>query len=135
MEFQLSALIPAPPQTVYDAWLSSDGHSAMTGAPARITAKDGATFMAWDGYITGRNLELEPGTRIVQSWRTANFSESEPDSIIEIEFKPITGGTYLFLKHKHLPPHGTQYESGWVSHYFEPMQRYFTEEAGSAGLT
>jgi hypothetical protein len=34
--FELSDVLPATPQAIYDAWMSSDGHSAMTGAPATI---------------------------------------------------------------------------------------------------
>ena len=30
----VSAILPATPQHIYDAWLSSDGHSDMTGAHA-----------------------------------------------------------------------------------------------------
>jgi activator of HSP90 ATPase len=43
-------------------------HSAFTGAKATGEVKVGGEFSAWDGYITGRNLELEKGKHIVQEW-------------------------------------------------------------------
>jgi uncharacterized protein YndB with AHSA1/START domain len=125
IEFVISALIPATPQEVYAAWLSSEGHSQMTGGSASITADVGGEFEAWDGYIQGKNLELIPGKRIVQSWRTSEFNGDEPDSRIEITLESVADQTKLTLNHTGLPPHGMQYEQGWVESYFEPMKEYF----------
>lgn len=127
IEFVVSAIIPATPQEIYTAWLSSEGHSGMTGSPASITSKVGDEFDAWDGYIHGKNLELEPGKRIIKSWRTSEFNKDEPDSTIEITLEPVGNQTKLTLRHTGLPPHGGQYEQGWVESYFEPMQEYFSE--------
>jgi uncharacterized protein YndB with AHSA1/START domain len=125
LEFTISSLIPATPQEIYHAWMSSDGHSAMTGSPAKISPELGGKFEAWDGYIHGTNLELVPGKRIVQSWRTVEFSADEPDSRIEISLDAEGEQTRLTLHHTGLPPHGKQYEQGWVESYFEPMKEYF----------
>ncbi|MFQ5945068.1 MAG: SRPBCC domain-containing protein, partial [Anaerolineae bacterium] len=87
----------------------------------------GAEFEAWDGYIQGRNLRLEPGKRIVQSWRTVEFEASEADSQIEVTFEAGEAGTKVTIRHTSLPPHGGQYEQGWVDSYFEPMKSYFQD--------
>ena len=125
LEFEVSAVIPAPRESVYNAWLDSDAHSAMTGGRADVSAEAGGTFEAWDGYIQGRNLELEPGRRIIQSWRTVEFQDSEPDSQIEVTFEDAAGGTKVTLKHTKLPPHGEQYKQGWIDNYFDPMTAHF----------
>ena len=80
--FELSDVLPATPQAIYDAWMSSDGHSAMTGAPATIDPQLGGAFEAWDGYIAGRTLLLESGRRIVQSWRRASDAELSDRSVL-----------------------------------------------------
>ena len=126
IEFVVSAVFPATPQEVYRAWLTSDGHSGMTGSPAKVSGQVGGVFDAWDGYIHGKNLELVPNKRIVQAWRTSEFSQDEPDSRIEVTLEPVGSQTKLTLKHTGLPPHGGQYESGWVESYFEPMKEYFS---------
>jgi uncharacterized protein YndB with AHSA1/START domain len=126
IEFVISVIIPATPEEVYHAWLSSDGHTAMTGSPAHISEDVGGDFDAWDGYIHGKNLELKPHSLIVQSWRTSEFSDDEPDSRLEISLEPIGDHTKLTLCHTGLPPHGGQYEEGWVESYFEPMKEYFS---------
>ena len=86
IQFQVSDVIPASPEKVYKAWLDSKEHEHMTGAYAHITAKVGVSFEAWDGYIQGINLELEPPRRILQSWRTTEFDEKDESSILEILF-------------------------------------------------
>lgn len=80
MEFTVKTKIKASAKTIYTTWLSSEGHTHMTGGAATIAAKVGDPFTAWDGYIEGTNIALEPYTRILQSWRTSQFEEEEPDS-------------------------------------------------------
>src|SRR5277367_1977505 len=127
-EFTLTETIPAAPQAVYAAWLDSDGHTGMTGGKAEMSAQPGAGYTAWDGYISGKNLELAPGQRIVQSWRTTQFPEAHGDSKITVTLTPVEGGTLLKLVHSDVPDGQTSYEKGgWQTHYFEPMKRYFSK--------
>jgi len=125
LEFEISTVIPAKPAEVYKAWLDSKGHAKMTGSQAKVSDKVGGAFEAWDGYINGTNLELKPGKKIVQSWRTSEFSDSEEDSRLEITLAPTKGGTRLTLRHSNLPAHGEQYRQGWVDSYFDPMKEFF----------
>ena len=124
-EFEVSAWIPASPEEIYTAWLDSDCHTQMTGGEAKVSSEVGEEFEAWDGYITGRNLELDYGKHIVQSWRTVEFDDGEPASFIDIVLTPGAGGTLVRLIHMNLPADGDQYEQGWVDNYFEPMKAYF----------
>jgi activator of HSP90 ATPase len=65
-------------EDVYDALVDAKKHSAFTGSPATTNTKAGATFTAWDGYITGRNLELVKPKRIVQEWTTSEWPDGSP---------------------------------------------------------
>jgi len=126
LEFTVSDLIPAPPQAVYDAWLDSASHSAMTGgSPAKASPEVGGEFSAWDGYLWGRNLALEPGRRILQSWRTTEFEKSDPDSLLEVLFEDAEGGTRITIHHSNLSDAGEKYREGWVDAYLDPMKAYF----------
>ena len=40
-----------------------------------------------NGDAQGRNLELSPNRRIVQTWRSAEFPDTAPDSRIEVTFE------------------------------------------------
>jgi activator of HSP90 ATPase len=126
--FTLTDVIPATPREIYDAWLDSKGHTAMTGSAAEAAATKGGSFTAWGGYISGRNLKLEPGKRIVQSWRTTRFTKNDPDSQIEVLLEATGEGTRLTLHHTNVPDGHTGYQNGgWQEHYFEPMKRHFGE--------
>ena len=126
--FTLTATIPASPEDIYQAWLDSIGHSEMTGSEATMSDEVGAEVSAWDGYISGRNLEPIPGERIVQSWRTTEFDAEEEDSVITVVLQETEDGTLLTLEHGNVPDEHKSYEEGgWQSNYFEPMVAYFTE--------
>ena len=126
--FTLTTTIPASAQEIYEAWLDSIAHSEMTGAEASMSDEVGTDVSAWDGYITGRNLELVPGERIVQSWRTTEFEDEHEDSIITLILEELEDGTLLTLAHTNVPDEQTSYElGGWEKHYFEPMKEYFAD--------
>ena len=123
---KVSAVIPADQKTVYEAWMSSKGHSGMTESAAKITARVGGAFSAWDGYISGKTLELKPAARILQSWRTTDFESGDPDSRLEVLLEAAKGGTKVTLVHTGIPAgHGPEYRKGWIDFYFKPMKEYF----------
>ena len=124
--FTVSAVIPANASDIYNAWLSSEGHAAMTGNPAKVDGMLGGEFMAWDGYIFGSTLELEPDQRILQTWRTSEFPEDAPDSRLEILFEEVAGGTKVSLIHSDMPEDQVDsYRQGCEDFYFKPMKEYF----------
>lgn len=132
--FSLTTTIPASAQDIYDAWLDSVTHSEMTRSKARMSDEVGAEVSAWDGYITGSNLDLIPGERIVQSWRTTQFTDEQEDLIVTLTLEEVEGGTLLTLVHSNVPDGQTSYEQGgWQEYYFEPMKEYFANP-GRAGV-
>lgn len=132
-DFELTCTLPASPEAVYEAWLSSSAHSQMTGGAAKVSKRVGAAYSAWDGYITGRNVELTPGRRIVQTWRTSEFAEDDPDFLVTLTLEPVKSGVRLTLSHAGVPDGQTSYEAhGWSENYFEPMQAYFARKPKSA---
>jgi activator of HSP90 ATPase len=123
---EMSWIVAARPKEVYDHWLSSTGHTAMTGGTAEIDPRVGGRFTAWDGYITGVTKTLEKNRRIVQTWRTADFSKRASDSRIDVRLRAHEGATQLTLRHTKLSPgDGAKYTSGWYDFYLQPMVAYF----------
>ncbi|MBC3759414.1 SRPBCC domain-containing protein [Hyunsoonleella sp. SJ7] len=126
MQFTLKSTFNTTAKELYLSWLNSENHSKMTGGLAECSDSVGGSFTAWDGYIWGKNIELEPFHRIVQSWRTTQFNDNEKDSQIEILLKELNDGqTELTLIHTNLPESGEHYKKGWEDHYFEPMKAFF----------
>lgn len=128
MQFTIKTIFEVPASKIYKAWLSTESHTAMTGGEASISDNVGDEFTAWDGYIFGKNLELTPHSRILQSWRTTEFEANETDSLLEILLEETDGRTEVTLIHTNLPAHGEQYKIGWDDHYFQPMKVYFSEK-------
>lgn len=122
----LSITLPALPERLYAAWLDSEDHSSFTGSPAVIDAQIGGKFTAWDHYIEGTTLELQPYSKIVQAWRTSEFPDNSPDSRLELIFEPDGSDTKLTLIHSDIPEgQETAYEQGWIDYYFDQMKKYF----------
>ena len=126
---QVSVFLPVSSERLYKAWLDSEEHTAFTGAAATVDPTVGGGFAAWDGYIEGATLILQPHRRIVQRWRTSDFPPGAPDSRLEVLLEPTQGGATITLVHTHIPDgQGQQYEQGWLEFYFEPMKRYFATD-------
>jgi activator of HSP90 ATPase len=116
------------PEQVYRAFLNPRTHSAFTGSKATGTGRVGGKFTAWDGYITGKTLQLKNGKKIVQAWRTTEFPAQYPDSRLELNFKAKKGGTEIVMVHSKVPASQTaQYREGWMSSYWDPLREYFSK--------
>jgi activator of HSP90 ATPase len=125
-EFTLTAEFNASAEAVYKAWLSTQGHTLMTGSPAKVDGREGGAFTAWDGYIWGTFLELESNKRIAQTWRTGEFPEEADDSHVDILLEEKDGKTKLTLVHTNIPEgQSDSYKQGWEDFYFKPMREYF----------
>lgn|SRR5487761_551003 len=127
--------IAAPPQEVYSALMTTRGHSAFTGAKARISQRVGGDFEAWDGYIHGTNLELVPAERIVQSWRPSEDDWPKGhDSKVTFALTPSRGGTRLQFTHRDVPTqHAVHLSEGWKESYWAPLKAYL-EPSPSEGV-
>jgi len=122
-------VIPALPEEVYEALLDPKKHSAFTGSKATGKARVGSKFTAWDGYISGKHLELEKGKRIVQEWVTTEWPEDYPPSKLEFTFKEVNGKTELTMIHSDIPiDQKEELKKGWADYYWRPMKNYFETE-------
>lgn len=120
----VTQFMPAAPERVFNAWLSSEEHAKMTQAHVQFE-RDGH-YCAWNGYIEGHVVESVPHSKIVQRWRTTEFPEDAPDSLLTVLLEPVEGGTQLTIRHENLPEgQGAGYELGWKDYYLEPMASYF----------
>jgi len=128
-EFMLTAEFHTSAEKIYKAFLSTQGHTEMTGSPAKVDGRVDGEFTAWDGYIWGTFLELEENIKITQTWRTAEFPEDAEDSHVEILLEETNGGTKLILIHTHIPEgQADSYKTGWEDFYFKPIREWSKSE-------
>lgn len=127
-EFTISETFNTSAEAIYQAWTSTQGHTLMTGSPAKVDGRLNGEFTAWDGYIWGVFLELEANKRIRQAWRTGEFPEDAEDSLVEILLEETDGKAKLTLVHTNIPAGQSEnYKQGWEDFYFKPMREYFGE--------
>lgn len=122
---QQSVRLPAMPKQLFDTYLDSKKHSAMTGGKARMSRKVGRKFTAWNGALSGRNLVIVPHRLVVQAWRSVHSKASDPDSILILEFSKVPGGGRIDLVHVNVPPQDHKgVKGGWPKYYWKPWKRY-----------
>ena len=63
----------AAPLEVYEMLMDSKKHKSLSGEEAKISRKVGGPFTAWVKHLSGINLVLKPGERIVQAWRATGW--------------------------------------------------------------
>jgi activator of HSP90 ATPase len=120
-----TVIFKTSPHEIYEALMDSKKHAVFTGSAAEISHEVGGEFMAYDGYITGKNIELVPDKKIVQSWRAVDWDEGY-FSRVTFVFTAVPEGTRLDFVHTDVPD-GTEDEftQGWIENYWEPMKKYF----------
>ena len=122
-------LIDASPEEVYEAYVNPMKHAEFTGSPATGTPRVGGKFTAWDGYISGRFLELEKGKRVVHEWKTTEWPAGYPPSIVELTLREKGKKTELTMIHSKAPDEQAgEYAQGWKEYYWGPLREYFRKE-------
>ena len=122
----------AKPIEVYEMLMDSKKHESLSGEKAEISNHVGGAFTAWGSHISGFNLALRPGSKIVQAWRATGWW---PDhySIAIFDIEAEEGGTKLTFTQIGIPPERySGHYRGWIETYWTPMQEVFEHGAISA---
>src|SRR3990167_6331790 len=127
--YKHSLKLKANPQQVYESLATSKGHTELTGSPAQISETVGGAFSAYDGYITGKNLQLLKYETIEQEWRGDEKEwPKEHFSKVKFSIKPAEGGTQVDFKQEDIPDEAyAKIEQGWEDFYWKPLKKKFSE--------
>lgn len=127
MSIHQEVVIPASPDRVY-AVLTNGAQftEATAGRVAEIAAADGGVFTLFGGAIHGRQIELVPGARVVQAWRTKMW-EPGVYSLVRFTLVAEGTGTKVVLDHSGFPDGQQEHlAAGWGANYWEPLTKYFS---------
>lgn len=114
-------------KALYDLYMDAKKHSLVTGAPAKISAKEGSKYSAHDGYINGKNLQLVKDKLIVQSWKAQDWDKEDIDSTFIILLEPKGKDVILHMTHANVPDkHSAGVKSGWNDYYWKPWKKYLS---------
>lgn len=113
----------ASPDVVYECLADSRQHTKLTGQKAAISRKAGGPFSARNGQVTGINVDLVPGERLVQAWRSKDFPVGI-FSMATFQFsRGKSGGTELILTHRGVPKDLIpKVEKDWKNIYWEKLR-------------
>lgn len=122
MTIHQEVTIDASPAAVYGVLTTSEEFVRMTGGrTADISKEAGGAVSLFGGDIRARNVELLPGKRVVQAWRSQAWPEGVY-SIVRFELTPQGKGTKLVFDQAGYPDDAHQMlDGGWPKMYWEPM--------------
>jgi len=118
-------IISAAPEDVYKALTNEATIQLWSGEKAVMPLTPGAEFSLWNDSIVGKNLEFEPGKKIVQEWF---FGEQEEPSIVTIILHESKKGTSAELRHTNIPDEDFEnIIEGWDSNYFGSLIDFYED--------
>jgi len=113
-----------PPEMIYDLLADSRKRTEVTGRKAVMSDKVGGKFSTDAGEVTGVNVDLVPGRRLVQAWRRKDFPEGIYSMAAITLASTPSGGTELVLTHRGVPKHLLdQIEDYWRNVCWTPMKK------------
>jgi len=132
--------LDASPQRVYEVLTSSkdfdkitrlsDGAAlldAVGAKPTSISSEVGGAFTLFGGYITGRQVEMQPNERLIQAWREGSWKPGE-FSIAAYYLTAQGAKTRLNFEHRGFPNgNGVSLAPGWHTHYWEPLAKFLSQ--------
>jgi activator of HSP90 ATPase len=103
--------------------MNSSMKTSLGKAPTAIDAQSGGAFVLFGGYVTGRNIELVPNTRIVQAWRSGSW-DAGLYSIAHFSLEDRGAATQLIFDHTGFPNAAAAHlADGWHENYWQPLAK------------
>ena len=115
----------APPRKVYEALMDEKRHARFTGAKAAISRKVGGAFSCYGKFLTGSNVDLVPGKRIVQAWRSSGWPKGAYSVATFVLARARGGKTRLSFTQVGVPASSRMHiNKGWKTYYWTPLKAY-----------
>jgi activator of HSP90 ATPase len=128
MSITQQALIAAEPAEVYAVLADADALSALSGMSGVPGRSAGEEFSAFDGNVTGRQIELVPGQRLVQAWRFPQFAPGTY-SMVSFTLTAEAGGTRLVIEQHGEPDDWHDHiDANWPTFYLTPLENHFARQ-------
>jgi len=122
-DIKQEVFIRANAHDIYEALMDSKKHTEFTGDQAVISRKVGGSFSTFSRYATGKNLELVPDKKIVQTWRNNDWPKDHYSTLTFL-LRPAKDGTRIILRQKNVPTFDAENISGgWKTYYWQPLKK------------
>ena len=119
-------VLNASRQRVYAALTDEEQFRKVSnGLEAQISKEAGGAFSLFGKAISGRHVQLVPGERLVQAWRSEGWPAGHY-SIVRFDLKEQGAQTKIVFDHTGFPKGQAEHlAGGWEQHYWEPLTQYF----------
>jgi uncharacterized protein YndB with AHSA1/START domain len=136
--------IAARPSIVFDALTTPEGISHWWGPDAgpvlfamtdvRVGGRFKVRFRMLDGTeheSSGEYLEVNPPVRLAMTWRWLGQEDDDGESRVEIDLRPVDGGTELVFTHAQLSSEESRkgHTEGWNG-ALDKLEKYFLSLKG-----
>ncbi len=115
--------IKASPEDVYAAITNPFSIELWTGEKAEMSTIAGEEFSLFSGDISGRNLQFEENSKLIQEWY---FGDQEAPSVVTITLSADRHATKIELLHTNIPDEAfDDICKGWDESYFGALKEFF----------
>jgi activator of HSP90 ATPase len=118
----------ASPHEVYEIIMDEKKHAELVGSDAKISRKVGGKFVIYGGDVEGKNLELVPDQKIVQTWRYSDWPEGHYSTATFALEKVVTGTRLTFTQTDVPDDKFEDIKQGWKDYYWTPMKEILKKE-------
>ena len=117
----------AEPEDVYNTLTNPFAIELWSGYPAIMKLEKNFEFSLWEGDITGKILDFEKDSKLVQEWY---FGDNKEASVATINIFPKKGNkTYIVLNHTNIPDKDfNNIAEGWTDFYLGAIKKFFEEQ-------
>lgn len=123
---KISVVLPADPDTVFQALTKAGTIRKWSGQAGKVQAKIGGKFELFDGWVKGHVLAYSPGKTFIHTWLPTDWPEGTQASIVQYAIVRSGKNTKVTLSHKGLPSKREceSHKQGWYEHVFDPLKTY-----------
>jgi len=111
-------ILPMTAHDFYENMMDSAKHSKFTGSKCNVERSVRGAFSLYDGYISGRNIQLLADKKIVQSWRGVDWPNGHWSHVtFDIDSHPT--GCQVTLRQTGWP--ASARAEGWQTFYWSKL--------------
>lgn len=117
--------IAVPPRILWDALTDPkqiEGWGA--GPDVVMEMEDGGAFSYWGGDITGKNVDIEPESSLVQEWHSNGTVTEVTVSLAAGEFEGEEGTNMVITQTDVPDAEVEEFDRGWDEYYAGPLKEY-----------
>jgi uncharacterized protein YndB with AHSA1/START domain len=127
----LKYVVYATPSKVFDAVTKESIISEWSDDKSKLEPVVNGKMEMFDGWVKGEVLRFNKIKReLSYTWKPSEWSKKIESSIVDFKFEKHPAGTEVTINHFNFPgqSEADKHTGGWVDHFFEPLNDYFTRE-------